>query len=321
MNAPHDMSASTTLAFSKVGHDLQRPECVLATAGGRLYASDKRGGVTVIEPDGRQHRIGCDPRLIPNGIALQPDGSFLVANLGEDGGVWHLDRQGQARPWLMEFEGQALPRVNFVTTDRHGTTWACISALHTGDDYPLDDTSGFILRCDARGVRLAADGLRYTNEVRLTADGRHAYVNETFGRRLSRLRVTAEGLLADRTTFAEFDAGDFPDGLTLDAEGGAWVVCVGSNRVYRVDAQGRRHTVIDDADLACVERLELAFTRRELTRPMLAGARGRQLCNITSLAFSGPGLRTAYMGSLDADHLVRFESPIAGLRPDHWDWG
>ena len=38
--------------------------------------------------------------IVPNGIALQRDGSFPVANLGPDGGVWHPDAQGNARPWL-----------------------------------------------------------------------------------------------------------------------------------------------------------------------------------------------------------------------------
>ena len=46
------------LPLSFVGHDLARPECVLACASGRLYASDMRGGVVVIEPDGTQRRIG-----------------------------------------------------------------------------------------------------------------------------------------------------------------------------------------------------------------------------------------------------------------------
>ena len=37
--------------------------------------------------------------------------------------------------------------------------------------------------------------------------------------------------MTGKETVAQFGEGDFPDGLTLDMEGGAWVVCVGSNRV------------------------------------------------------------------------------------------
>lgn len=301
------------------GSDLQRAECVLATASGRLFMSDKRGGVMAIEPDGSQRLIGTSA-MVPNGIALQRDGSFLVANLGPDGGVWHLDAQGQARPWLLEIDGTPLPRVNFVMNDAMERSWICVSATDTDEHYPVDAATGYIILSDKHGTRVVADGLRYTNELRLSPDGRSMYVNETFGRRLSRFRIGPAGALLERETVAEFDAGDFPDGMALDAEGGVWVVCVGSNRVYRVTADGRRHTMIDDSRPEVVEQLEQALVTKQLTRPMLSAASGKRLKNITSLAFGGPDLRTAYMGSLAGDKLATFRSPVAGLPLAHWNW-
>lgn len=312
-----DARTSPPLTFH--GKDLQRAECVLATASGRLFMSDQRGGVMTIGADGRQQLLG-ESALVPNGIALQRDGSFLVANLGAEGGVWQLDPQGAATPWLTEVAGTRLPRVNFVTTDGHGRTWICVSATDTDEHYPVDSATGYVILQDKQGTRVVADGLRYTNELRLSADGESLYVNETFGRRLSRFRIGAGGRLLDRATVAEFEAGDFPDGMALDAEGAAWVVCVGSNRVYRVTADGERHTVIDDSLPEVVEQLEQALIARELTRPMLSAAHGRRLRNVTSLAFGGPDLRTAYMGSLAGDALAVFRSPVAGLPLAHWNW-
>lgn len=301
------------------GSGLQRAECVLATASGRLFCSDQRGGVMSIAPDGSQRLLG-ESAMMPNGIALQRDGSFLVANLGPDGGVWRLDAQGNAKPWLMEVEGKRLPRVNFVTTDAQERTWICVSATDTDEHYPVDAATGYVILHDRDGTRVAADGLRYTNELRLSADGQSIYVNETFGRCLSRLRIGTGGVLKDRETVAEFDAGDFPDGMALDAEGGVWVVCVGSNRVYRVTQDGQRHTMIDDSRPDVVEQLEKALVARQLTRPMLSAASGKRLKNVTSLAFGGHDLRTAYMGSLAGDALAVFRSPVAGLPLAHWDW-
>ena len=42
-----------------VGSGLKRPECVLCHRSGRLFVSDctGAGGVTVVETDGRIHRI------------------------------------------------------------------------------------------------------------------------------------------------------------------------------------------------------------------------------------------------------------------------
>ena len=76
------LGASPEIQF--IGAGLQRPECILATASGKLFMSDRRGGIMVIAPDARQHLLGKSD-LVPNGIALQRDGSFLVANLGTEG--------------------------------------------------------------------------------------------------------------------------------------------------------------------------------------------------------------------------------------------
>ena len=304
---------------------LQRPECVLTHSSGHVFVSDRRGGVLEIRPDGTHHLIGRQSpagacNLLPNGIAMQRDGSFLVANLGEQGGIWRIAADGTQSPWLTEVDGRAVHRVNFVLNDVHGRVWACISATDGSDAYPLRTATGYIVLCDASGTRIVAEGLHYTNECRSSADGQFMYVNETFGRRLSRFRMGKAGELTAKQTVATFGEGDFPDGLALDAEGGAWVVCVGSNRVYRIASDGRRQTIIDDADPATAQQLEAAFAAGALNRPQLSAARGQRLQNITSLAFGGADLRTVYMGCLAGDTLATFRSPVAGLQPAHWNW-
>ena len=310
---------------------LQRPECVLTHSSGSIFVSDRRGGVLQIHQDGSHTLIGgitligtSNPAgstpLLPNGIAIQRDGAFLVANLGEQGGVWRIAPDGVASPWLMEVDGRPIHRVNFVMNDVQDRVWACISATDGSDAYPLRTATGYIILRDAAGTRIVADGLHYTNECRVTSDGQFLYVNETFGRRLSRFRIGNSGELTGKETVATFGEGDFPDGLALDAEGGAWVVCVGSNRVYRIAPDGNKLTVIDDADPATAKQLEAAFVAGTLDRPQLSAARGRRLRNVTSLAFGGADLRTVYMGCLAGDSLATFRSPVAGVQPVHWNW-
>jgi sugar lactone lactonase YvrE len=313
------LSVGNAHALAPMAKGLQRPECVLTHASGRIFVSDKRGGVTTIWPDGRQH-LSCESNLLPNGIAMQRDGSFLVANLGPGGGVWRIAPNGQASPWMTEVDGKIIDRVNFVSNDSHGRVWVCISATDGSDKYPLDSASGSIILRDALGTRVVADGLHYTNECRVSADGNFMYVNETFGRRLSRFRLEPNGDLTHKETIATFNDGDFPDGLTLDAEGGAWVVCVGSNRLYRIAPDGEKEIIIDDAIAKVAAELEAAFVAGTLDRPQLSAARGHRLTNITSIAFGGPDLRTAYMGCLAGESLMSFRSPVAGLTPAHWNW-
>jgi sugar lactone lactonase YvrE len=302
-----------------VGRALERPECVLACASGRLFMSDRRGDVTTIAPDGTQNLIGQSD-LVPNAIALCRDGSFLVANLNPEGGVWSIGTDAHVAPFLQEIDGRVLPRVNFVGLDMLERLWVCVSALATGDAYPIHEKTGFIALVDRAGARIVADGLQYTNECRIDAASRYLYVNETFGRRVTRFAIAEGGALSQRETFAEFAQGDFPDGLTLDADGGIWVVCVGSNRIYRVDQDRHVETVLDDSIPATVAQLETAFASKTLTRPALSSAAGRRLRNTSSLAFGGDDLRTAYLGCLNGSSLASFRSPVAGLPQVHWNW-
>ena len=46
-----------TISRFNVGHDLQRPECILAERDGTLWSADARGGVVKILPDGSQNII------------------------------------------------------------------------------------------------------------------------------------------------------------------------------------------------------------------------------------------------------------------------
>jgi hypothetical protein len=88
------MALAVNRAVVPIGADLHRPECVLATHRGDLYASDSRGIVMLTRPDGSQILLtGTHRRSLSgigqNGTALQVDGSFLLAHLStEDGGVF-----------------------------------------------------------------------------------------------------------------------------------------------------------------------------------------------------------------------------------------
>jgi len=307
-------------SVSFTGEGLVRPESVLCTASGTLFVSDKRGGVMRIGADGVQTFIGKSA-IIPNGIALQRDRSLLVANLSDDGGVWRIAENGSVTPFLTELDGKRLGSVNFVMVDRRERVWICVSTVRAGDhQFRKDIADGFIVLHDERGTRVVADGVHWTNECRIDAQEEYLYVCETFGRRLSRFRLSESGELGARETVAEFGVGTFPDGLAVDAEGGLWVVSVVSNRIIRVLPDGRQHVVMEDYDQHHLDQVENAFQANQLGRPMLYDNHSKVLPNVTSLAFGGPDLKTAYMGSINGDRIAVFRSPVAGLPPAHWDW-
>lgn len=307
-----------TIGFAAT--DLHRPECVLATRRGELYLSDRRGGVMHVAPDGTQRLIGGST-LVPNGIALLRDGSFAIANLSDEGGVWRLARDGRIAPEVTEIAGRRLGSVNFVRTDSRDRLWICVSTIRPGENqYRTDIADGFIALKDAAGIRVVATGLVWTNECWPDETRGHLYVNETFGRRLTRFDMAPDGSLSGRVTLAQFGHGDYPDGLALDEAGGVWVVSVASNRLIRIAPDGRRMVVLEDSDPAHLDALETALHARGLTRPMIHAPHGRLLRNISSIAFGGPDRRTAWLGSLAGERLVTLRTSVAGLAPVHWDW-
>jgi sugar lactone lactonase YvrE len=309
-----------------VGSGLNRPECVLAHASGRLFVSDwtDGGGVTVIEADGRSRRILARNRtapLRPNGIALLPGGSFLVAHLGaNDGGVWRLDPDGRTTPVVIEVEGMPLPPTNFVYRDDLDRLWITVSTRLQPRDlgYRPDVGDGFVVLMDARGPRIVAEGLGYSNECCVDAKADKFYVNETFGRRLTAFDIGPDGALANRTCRAEFGPGTFPDGLALDAEGGLWVTSIVSNRLLRVSSEGVVSLQLEDGDEEHLAWVEEAFQAGTMGRPHLDEVKSRRLRNISCLAFGGEDLRTAYLGCLLGAAVGRLRLPVAGHPPPHW---
>lgn len=307
-------------SLSFTGAALSRPECVLATRRGDLFVSDRRGGVTRIAPDGTQTLIGGS-NLIPNGIALLRDGSFAIANLSDDGGVWRLSPDGTVAPEVTEIAGRRLGSVNFVRTDSRDRLWISISTIRKGDDqFRTDIADGFIALRDESGIRVLATDICWTNECWPDESRGLLYVNETYGRRLTRFDMAQDGSLSNRITLATFGHGDYPDGLALDVEGGVWVVSVASNRVYRIGPGGSKRIVIEDSDTVRLNVLEDALHARRLTRTMMHDTHGSVLRNASSIAFAGPDLTTAHLGSLGGETLATFGPGVAGVKPVHWDW-
>ena len=320
-------------ALARRGAGLNRPECVLATAAGDLYTADWRGGVAHIRPDGTQaFYAGRLPQAAdanrptrPNGIALRRDGSFLMADLGEElGGVYALTRDGQVREVLTRVDGLNLPPSNFVAEDAQGRIWLTVSTRLAPRALAYNNrvADGFIVLIDEKGARIVADGLGFTNEALVSPDGQWLYVNETYHKKMSRYPLRANGSLGTKEVFTTFGHGAFPDGFAFDSAGGIWVACVIGNQLIRVAPDGSQQVILDDGNAEYVDWVEAAYAKAELGRPHMDKPHATQLKNISSIAFGGADLRTVYLGCLGGDSIAQFRLPdqldLRGHAPVHW---
>lgn len=314
-------------ALSFLGIGLNRPECLVTHRCGLIFAADwtGTGGVSIIAQDGGVTRILARDggrTFRPNGIALEPGGTFLIAHLGaDDGGLFRLYPDGRIEDVALHIDGVVIPPSNFPLIDSRSRIWLTVSTRVSprADDYRPTAQTGFIALIENGVARVVADGLGYANECALSADEQHLFVNETFARRLTRFDVQANGDLDNRTTVATFGAGTFPDGVVLDDEGAAWVTSIVSNRVIKVSPNGAVSTVLEDSDLEYLKYVEAAFQFASMGRSHLDGVKSRVLRNVSSLSFGGPALRTAYLGCLLDDRIPFFEAPVMGAQPRHYD--
>ncbi|MGK4005298.1 SMP-30/gluconolactonase/LRE family protein [Sorangium sp. So ce1036] len=304
--------------LGRVGHDLVRPECVVAERDGTLWASDARGIATRIDPGGAQARLGPEVGGEPNGMAMDRQGNLIVATMS-GGKVHRLYRDGRAEVLLDSIEGKPLGAVNFCFIDSRDRLWISILTRHCPSwwDAVVDERcrDGYIVLVDEKGPRIVADDLRLTNEVRLDAAERFLYAVETVPGRLLRFPVRQDGSLGEREPFGpeSLGPGGLMDGFAFDAEGNVWVASPCRNGLVVIFPDGSHQVVFEDPRPDAIEALLQKQASGILEMSDLGTCAGGTLQLPTSIAFGGPDLRTCFMGSLGMSQLVTFRAPVAGL--------
>ena len=157
-----------------IGHDLQRPECILAERDGTLWAADARGGVARIRPDGSQEIItqkrsehfqdvaGEAARYLhgtlPNGLAFSRNGDLLISNFGTDC-LELMSKDGATKVLADSIDGEPIGKVNFVLRDSKGRIWITVSTKIKNWMHALrpDLADGYIVRYENDAFHIVAE--------------------------------------------------------------------------------------------------------------------------------------------------------------------
>ena len=325
-------------ALGYLGHDLQRPECILAERDGTLWSADARGGVMRIDADGSQriitqkqsgHFEGASSEAerfltgtLPNGLAFARNGDFLIANFGTDR-LELMTRSGESKVLADRLEGCEIGKVNFVLRDSKDRLWVTISTRVKNWMHALrtDLKDGYVALYDQGVFRVVAEGFGFTNEVRFDAAEEWLYVVETTGGCITRLRIDALGNVAEREVFgpANLGKGAWPDGIAFDSFGNLWGTMVYSDKLFVLTPQGDLRILLDEGDPEKVDRLEKQFFAGSVTEDVLFATGQGVAPWMASVTFCGPDLRTACIGSLKGKRIPFFEAPCPGLPMIHWN--
>lgn len=319
------------------GHDLQRPECILAEPNGTLWVADARGGVMKIIPDGKQEIVtqafassfqGATDEAsrftqgtLPNGLAFAENGDILISNFGTDL-LEVMERDGKTRTLYDQIDGETIGKVNFVLRDSKNRIWLTVSTRIKNWMKAMSPNvaDGYIALADENGIRIVADGFQFTNEIRLDEKEEYIYIVETTGQRISRMKVAADGSLSRREIFGPSKLGrfGFPDGIAFDAFGNLWGTLVMSDQLFFLTPEGKFHIFLDDGNEVASLAMEQAFIEDRLTPEMMLAAGGTIAPWFASITFGGRDLCTVYIGSLKGTRIPYFQSPVPGLPMVHW---
>ncbi len=321
-----------------IGCDLQRPECILAEPDGTLWSADARGGVMRITPDGSQSivtqklsedfTVSADEvsrftaGTLPNGLAFARNGDILISNFGTDR-LERMTRTGETKVLFDTIDGTPIGKVNFVLRDSRDRIWITITTKVKNwiDALVPDLDDGYIVRYDERGIHVVADGLHFTNEVRMDRNEEYLYVVQTTGGNVLRYRVDENGDLHNREVFgpSRLGVGAFPDGIAFDDYGNLWGTHVYSDKLWVITPDGEHITLIDEGDPELIGQLDEAFFNKSVTSELLFKT-GRGIAPwMASVTFGGPDLGTVYIGSLRGTRIPYFRAPVPGLPMVHWN--
>jgi gluconolactonase len=299
-----------------VGHGLQRPETVVVTRDGGVYASDKESAVAQILPDGGLRRIGKAGGE-PNGIAVDASGNFLVANFGL-GRLQRVDPASGDIAVLLsdQVDGRSLQWLNYVLVDSSGAIWASVSTASSDVQDTLANgwADGYIIRLEPDGSdpRIVADGVDFPNCMALDRDEENLYVVRTTAVDVVRFPINGVNLGSPQTfspplsegrpsgvdtlsLLADPEAGKrwgMADGCAFDDAGNLWVTLVLSNRVVAVTPSREVIPVIDDPG-------------------------GDVINTPTSVAWGGADMQDVYFGCLARSYVVKGRSSVPGMRLVH----
>lgn len=247
--------------------------------GDRLWFVDiKKKQIHRFDPESGEQQSWTAPEQV-GFIAPRARGGFIA---GLQSGLFAFDpERGSFEPIVAVEPDKPDNRLNDAVVDAKGRLW-----FGTMDDGEREKSGAFYRYADGELRAVGIDNVAITNGPAISPDGRTLYWVDTLGGHIWVATIGEEGEVADSRPFVSFNPQEgFPDGPTVDAEGGIWIGLYAGWQARRYSPEGALLQVID-----------------------------LPVANITKVAFGGHGRRTLFATTarqlLGADEIAK--QPQAG---------
>ncbi len=200
---------------------------------GALYWVDIKGSKIFRLGEGGASSCWDTPARVGS-LAPREHGGFVA---GTDEGFYFIDLDtGRFEPIVHPEEHRPANRFNDGKVDRSGRFWA-----GTMDDTEREAAGSLYRLDDDLSWTRIDEGYRVTNGPAFSPDGRRMYHNDSARRVTYVFDMDDEGEPSNRREFARYGEGDgFPDGMTVDAEGGLWIAFWDGWCLRRLSPEGER---------------------------------------------------------------------------------
>jgi sugar lactone lactonase YvrE len=212
--------------------------------GDRLYFSDwSAGDVIAVDVDGRRETF-AHVNSFPLCSAWLPEGRLLIVS-SATGELLRREDDGS----LSVYADLGRPGWNDIVVDGRGNTYINRPGFDMMSGAAFKP--GFVALVAADGsAQDVADDIAFPNGMAVTADNATLIVADSYRHSLLAFDIGADGALSNRRVWADLGDGAAPDGICLDAEGGAWYADVPNRRCVRV-AEGGAMLQVVDVDRGC----------------------------------------------------------------------
>ncbi|WP_426751646.1 SMP-30/gluconolactonase/LRE family protein [Myxococcus sp. Y35] len=197
-------------------------------------------------------------------LAPRRQGGFIAGT--ERGLAFYEPRSGRLERLLNPEPERPHNRCNDGKVDLAGRFW-----VGTMDDHEEAPT-GALYRFDAQGhLARFDDGYTVTNGPAFSPDGRTLYVNDSPQRVTYAFDMSADGVPGGRRVLLRFEEPHgFPDGITVDAEGGLWIAFYAGGCVRHFSPEGEW---LAEYRLPAAKTTSVAFGGKGLDRLFVTTAR------------------------------------------------
>jgi sugar lactone lactonase YvrE len=201
---------------------------------GHLWFSDVFGR-TVNRLESSGPRVMAQVPGMPSGLGWTPDGTGLVVSMTERV-VLEISEGGTPAVYA-DLSGVLSEFSNDMLVDSIGRAY--VGNYGFDVDHGAAQASTHLVRIDPdRSVHVETPDLLFPNGMALVDDGTTLLVAETFGERVTALRVGPDGSLGEASVLVDLPAGSGPDGIAVDAQGRIWIPCAFSSRAVCVARDG-----------------------------------------------------------------------------------